>query len=74
MDEWFVWIKKKMKKMNFIMNVANKHYFCKKFNKRNNVEFMLFFQNNSTNEMFKSHFEVILHISLIWNIFKLANI
>ncbi len=43
------------------MNVANKHYFCEKFNKRNRVKtiYVGFFQNNSTNEMFKSHFETI---------------
>jgi hypothetical protein len=42
------------------MNLANKHYFCRKFNKRNRVEtiYVGFFQNNSTNEMFKLHFEV----------------
>jgi len=58
------------------MNVANKHYFCKKINKRNRVEtiYVGFFQNNLTNEMLKSQFKTIFHISLIWNIFKLTNI
>jgi hypothetical protein len=27
-----------------------------------------------TNEIFKSHFKAILHISLIWNILKFYNI
>jgi len=55
------------KRMNFLMNVANKHYFCEKINKRNRVEtiYVGFFQNNLTNEMFKSQFKTILHISLI---------
>jgi len=54
-------------KKNFIMNLANKHYFYRKFNKRNRIETINvgFFQNNSTNEMFKSHFKAMLHISLI---------
>jgi len=55
------------KKMNFILNVGNTHYFCKKLNKRNKVEtiYARFFQNNLTNEMFKSHFKAKLHIPLI---------
>ncbi len=42
--------------MNFILNVAKKCYFCRKLNKRNKVEtiYVGFFQNKSTNEMFKS--------------------
>ncbi len=58
--------------INFIMNVANKRYFCEKLNKRNKVEtiYVGFFQNNLTHEMFKSHSKIIIHISLIWNIFK----
>ncbi len=53
--------------MNFILNVGNKCYFCGKLNKRNKVEIIYvgFCQNNSTNEMFKSHFKAILHISLM---------
>jgi hypothetical protein len=57
-----------MKKgMNFILNIGNKRYFCKKLNKRNKVEtiYVGSFQNNLTNEMFKSHFKIIFHISLI---------
>jgi uncharacterized alpha/beta hydrolase family protein len=41
--------------------------FCGKLNKINKVEtiYVGFFQNKSTNEMFKSQFKAILHISLI---------
>jgi len=42
--------------------------------KTRSKQFVGFFQNKSTNEMFKSQFEAILHISLIWNIFKFCNI
>ncbi len=53
--------------MKFILNIGNKCDFCEKLNKKNKVEtiYVSFFQNNLTNEMFKSHFKVILHISLI---------
>jgi hypothetical protein len=59
--------KRRKKWMNFILNVANKCYFCRKLNKRNRVGtiYVGFFQNKSTNEMFKSKFKAILHISLI---------
>jgi hypothetical protein len=62
--------------MNFILNVGNTCYFCGKLNKKNKVEtiYVGFFSNNSTNEIFKSHFKAIFHISLIWNIFKFYNI
>jgi hypothetical protein len=62
-----IWMKNGRKWMNFILNVANKCYFCRKLNKRNKVEgvYVGFFQNKSTNEMFKSQFKAILHISLI---------
>ncbi len=64
MDEWFLWMKQWV---NIILNFGKKRYFCKNLNKKNKVEtiYIGFFQNNSTNEMFKSHFKVILHISLI---------
>jgi hypothetical protein len=41
--------------------------FLQKLNKRNKVKtiYVGFFQNNLTNEIFKSHFKAILHISLI---------
>jgi hypothetical protein len=62
--------------MNFILNVDNKCYFYKKLNQKNKVKtiYVGFFQNNSTNEMFKSHFKAMLHISLIRNIFKFYSI
>ncbi len=56
------------KMMNFILNIGNKRYFCKKLNERNKTwkQFMLVsFKRNVTHEMFKSHFKVIFHISLI---------
>jgi hypothetical protein len=53
--------------MDFIANLAKKHHFHKKINKINRVGsiYVGFFQNNLTNEMFKSHFKTILHISLV---------
>ncbi len=66
MDE--ILMKKWMeKKMDFHLNVGNTHYFCEKLNKINMVKttYVGFFQNNLTNEMFKSHLKNILHISLI---------
>jgi hypothetical protein len=62
--------------MKFILNVANKCFFAKIWSKnqgRNNLCWP-FFEDKSTNEMFKSQFETKFHISLIWNIFKLYNI
>jgi hypothetical protein len=62
MDESSLWMKK-----DELLNVGNKHYFCKKNKQKNRVKqnFVGFFQNNSTNKMFKSQFKTILHISLI---------
>jgi hypothetical protein len=50
--------------------------FLWKIEQKNKVEtiYVGFFQNKSKNEMFKSQFKAMLHISLIWNIFKLCNI
>ncbi len=55
------------KKTDFILNVGNTRYFCENLNKTNMVKitYVGFFQNNLTNEMFKSHFKNIVHISLI---------
>jgi hypothetical protein len=41
--------------------------FCAKLNKINRIKtiYVGFFQNKSTNEMFKPQFKVVLHISLI---------
>ncbi len=63
MDESSLWVKIWR---NFILNVGNKQYFCKKLNKKNMVEIIYvgFFQNNSTNEVFKLQFKTIFHISL----------
>jgi hypothetical protein len=50
MNDLYGW-KNGWKIMNFIMNVANKHYFFEKINKKNKVEtiYVGFFQNNLTN-------------------------
>jgi hypothetical protein len=71
---WMIFMDEK--RMNIILNVGNTCYFCKNLNKRNRVKtiYVGFFQNNSTNEMFKSHFKAVLHIFLIWNIFMFYNI
>jgi hypothetical protein len=60
--------------MNFILNVANKCFFAKNWTKNKVETIVSFFQKKSTNEMFKSQFKAMFHISLIWNTFKLWNI
>jgi hypothetical protein len=63
-----IWILKMMEKwVNFTLNVGKKRYFCRKLNQKNKVKTINvgLFQKNLKNEMFKSHFKVILHISLI---------
>jgi hypothetical protein len=60
MDEWSLWI-------NFILNVANKCYFCGKLNKKNKVE-IIYVGFFITNPQMKCSSHNLSHISYFLNI------